>query len=86
MILFLLILTGWRQFQILLPGSLTTIAFTLKVKELGCLGGSVVECLPSGQGVILGQGIKSHIGELSPHREPAFPSAYVSASVCVCLS
>ena len=31
---------------------------------LGCLSGSAVECLPSPQGVILGSGIKSHIGLL----------------------
>ena len=29
---------------------------------MGCLGGSVVECLPSAQGMILGPGIESHIG------------------------
>ena len=28
---------------------------------MGCLRGSVVECLPSAQGVILGSGIGSHI-------------------------
>ena len=30
----------------------------------GRLGGSVVECLPSAQGMILGSGIVSHIGVL----------------------
>ena len=33
----------------------------LKLEHQGCLGGSVVECLPLAQGVIPGSGIKSHI-------------------------
>ena len=32
-----------------------------KAGKLGCLGGSVIENLPSAQGVILGAGIESHI-------------------------
>ena len=35
---------------------------TLKPLEEGCLGGSVVGCLHSAQGVILGAKIKSRIG------------------------
>ena len=31
------------------------------MQQAGCLGGSVVECLPLAQGVILGLGIESHI-------------------------
>ena len=47
----------------------------------GCLGGSVVELLPSAQGVILG----SWDGVLhwAPCMEPASPSACVSASLSV---
>ena len=48
-------------------------------KRLGRLGGSVVEHLPSAQGVIPGSGIKSCIGLPG---EPTSPSACVSA----CLS
>ena len=50
---------------------------------LGCLGGSVVECLLSAQGVILG--FWDQIPRWAPHREPASPSAYVSASFSVSL-
>ena len=48
------------------------------------LGGSVVECLPSAQVVIL----RSWDGVLHgvPRREPAPPSACVSASLSQCLS
>ena len=50
----------------------------------GHLDGSAVKHLPSAQGVIL------ESGDAVPHRgpcmEPASPSAYVSASLCVCLS
>ena len=46
----------------------------------GCLGGSVVECLP--------WALRSW--DQVPHqpfyREPAFPSAFVSASLSLCLS
>ena len=51
---------------------------------LGCLGGLVVERLPLAQGVI------PESWDRAPHRapcmEPAFPSACVCLSVCVCLS
>ena len=47
------------------------------------LGGSVVEHLPSAQGMIL------ESRDRAPHqvlcRETASPSAYVSASLCVCV-
>ena len=46
----------------------------------GQLGGSVAECLPLAQGV--GPRIVSH---QASYREPASPSAYVSASLCVSL-
>ena len=49
----------------------------------GHLGGSVVEHLPLAEVVILGPGIKSHIG--LPRREPASPLP-VALPLCVCLS
>ena len=45
------------------------------------LGGSVVECLPLAQVVILGSW--DRVPYQAPHEEPAYPSAYVSASVCL---
>ena len=45
--------------------------------------GSVVECLPLPQVVFLGAW--NGVQHRAPCREPASPSAYVSASVCVCL-
>ena len=53
-----------------------------KISEEGHLGGSVVEHLPSAQGMIL------ESWDQVPHRvpcmEPASPSAYVSASLSLC--
>ena len=49
-----------------------------KMEKLGHLGGLVVECLPSTQGVILES--QDQVPYRAPHREPASPSAYVSAS------
>ena len=55
----------------------------LKHNQLGHLGGSVVEHLPSAPGVIPGSWNRV------PHQalcmEPASPSACVSASVCMCV-
>ena len=55
----------------------------LEATVLGHLGGSVVERLPSAQGVIPGS------WDQTPHRvahgKAASPSAYVSASLCVSL-
>ena len=48
---------------------------------MGCLGGSVVERLPLAQGVI--PGFWDRVLPLAPCREPAFPSACVSASLCL---
>ena len=45
----------------------------------GRLGGSVVECLPSAQGVI--QGSRDRVLHRAPCRDPASPSASVSASL-----
>ena len=47
----------------------------------GRLGGSVVESLPLAQVVILGSW--DRVPHLAPYREPASPSACVSASLCV---
>ena len=55
-------------------------------KELpirGHLGGSVVECLPLALVVIPGSW--DRVPYQAPCREPASPSAYVSASLCVFL-
>ena len=54
-----------------------------KISEEGHLGGSVVEHLPSAQGMVLG--FWDHVPHWVPHGEPASPSAYVSASLCVSL-
>ena len=47
---------------------------TLKLRNWGLLGGSMVEHLPLAQGMMLHH---------APRRESASPSAYVSASLCV---
>ena len=49
----------------------------------GHLGGSAVEHLPSAQGVILESW--DQVPHRAPCMEPASPSAYVSASLCVSL-
>ena len=51
--------------------------------SLGHLGGSVVERLPSAQGVIPESW--DRVPHWAPSREPASPSAYVSASISVSL-
>ena len=51
--------------------------------EEGHLGGSVVQCLPLTQGVILES--QDQVPHRAPYMEPASPSAYVSASF-LCLS
>ena len=56
---------------------------TLKLYSPGCLGGSGVEHLPSIQGVTPES--QDRALHRAPHREPASPSAYVSASLCVSL-
>ena len=52
----------------------------LKTTQLGRLGGSVVGHLPLAQGMILGS------RDWAPCMEPASPSAYVSASLCLSVS
>ena len=60
------------------------IKYCLKQMDLqGHLGGSVVECLPLAQVVILGSW--DRVPHQAPRREPASPSACVSASICVSL-
>ena len=51
----------------------------LKISEWGPLGGSVVERLPLAQVMIPGSW--DQVPLQAPQREPASPSAYVSASV-----
>ena len=48
------------------------------------MGGSVVERLPSAQVVILG--FWDQVPHQAPPRAPASPSAYVSASLSLCVS
>ena len=55
-----------------------------KTDELGRLGGSAVEGLPSAQGVIPGS--QDQVPRRAPCMEPAFPSACVSASLFLSLS
>ena len=50
---------------------------------MGCQGGSVVEHLPLAQIMTLGS--RDRVPHWAPRREPASPSACVSASLCVCL-
>ena len=50
---------------------------------LGLLGSSAVERLPSAQGMIPGS--QDRVPHWAPHREPASPSTYVSASLSVSL-
>ena len=63
---------------------LILIELSLNKKQQGCLGGSVVEHLPSAQGVI--PELWDQVPHWAPCMEPASLSAYVSASLCVCLS
>ena len=56
----------------------------LKSYALEHLSGSVVEHLPSAQGVILGSW--DQIPHQARHGEPASPPAYVSASLSLSLS
>ena len=55
-----------------------------KLNKKGCLGGSAVKRLLSAQGVILES--QDQVLHWAPCMEPASPSAYDSASLCVCLS
>ena len=51
----------------------------VKIDLSGCLGGSVVERLPSAQGVILDS--QDRVPHRAPCMKPASPSACVSASL-----
>ena len=55
--------------------------FGFKAFSLGDLGGSVVDPLSLARVMILGSW--DYIPHKAPHREPAFPSAYVFASLSV---
>ena len=50
---------------------------------MGCLGDSVVECLPLAQ--IMIPGSWDQVPHQAPHRDPVSLSAYVSASLCMSL-
>ena len=65
---------GLKEKQMEKPG--------LKEKQIrGSPGGSVVQCLPSAQGVILETW--DQVPHQAPCMDPASPSAYVSVSLCV---
>ena len=64
--------------------NITVLVLILSCKLQGCPGGSVVEHWPSAPGVILGSW--NQVLHPAPCREPAYPSAYVSASLSPCLS
>ena len=51
------------------------------ILPVGCLGGSAVEHVPWAQGMIPGS--QDGVPHRAPRREPAPPSAYVSASLCL---
>ena len=51
---------------------------------MGRLGGSAVECLPLAQGIALES--QDQVPHQAPCVEPASSSAYVSASLSLCLS
>ena len=55
-----------------------------KSEEPGALGGSAAGRLPSAQGVTLGS--QDRVRHRAPCREPASPSAFVSASLSLCLT
>ena len=61
-----------------------TINFSVTLRSvlvLGRLGGSVGGRLPSAQGMILGS--RDQVLHEAPCMEPAYPFAYVSASMCL---
>ena len=63
-----------------LPYRFSLLCF-LNFPGMGLLGGSVVECLPLAQVVIPESW--DQVPHWAPCSEPASPSAYVSASLCV---
>ena len=66
-----------------LDGKQNEIKLNRKSEIQGCVGGSVVERLPSAQGVILGSW--DQVPHWAPLKESSAPSAYVSASLSVSL-
>ena len=55
-----------------------------KFGKMGCVGGSVAEHLPSAQDVILGSW--DQVLCRAPWKEPASPSACISASLCLSMN
>ena len=58
--------------------------YSYMINKSGCLGGSVVQCLPSAQAVIPES--YDRVLHWAPYMEPAPPSPHVSASLSVCVS
>ncbi|CAK7300062.1 hypothetical protein VULLAG_LOCUS8027 [Vulpes lagopus] len=68
-----------------MPRVSSTCYFHFKNEENGMPGwGSAVEHLPSAQVVI--SETRDRVLHQVPHREPASPSACISASICLCVS
>ena len=61
-----------------------SVYLLLEISFLGHLGGSVVKCLSLAQVVVPGS--RDQVLHWGPCMEPASPSAYVSATLSVCLS
>ena len=61
-----------------------SICWKRSIALVGHPGGSVVEPLPSAQGVTPGS--RDQVPGRAPCMEPASPSAWVSASLFVCVS
>ena len=71
-----------EKVELILRIQIGVTSLTRSIK--GCLGGSVVEHLPLAQGVIPGS--RDQVPHGASYMEPAFPSAYVSASLSLRLS
>ena len=77
----------WILFKLLkkeIPGFLNLASYFEIVSKVGCLGGSAVECLPPAQ--VVTPGSWDRVPHQAPCMEPASPSAWVSASLCVSLT
>ena len=72
-----------QWFQIMVPRALALISpgNLLEMQSQGHLGGSVIEHLPSAQGMILGSWDRDL--HWAPCRKPVSPLACVSTSLCV---
>ena len=83
----------WSRSCCWIPGNIFELEFIMRVGPLvqsilltvslikmqGCLDGSMGECLPSAQGMVLES--QDRVPHWAPCREPASPSACVSASL-----